>query len=183
MTPLTIDPAVAELIVACLALLFGTAALHKLRDLRAFTEIFAAYEILPGLARAQLTSLVPVLEAAVAAGLLFDVTRASAAVAGALLLLAYAAAIAVNLARGRRDLACGCGAPDERRPIAPWMLGRNLLIGAVAGVLLLPWSPRSLEPTDAVTIGLGTLTCALVYLCLERLLGRNAPRSAELRRT
>lgn len=181
MTSFTVDPAVAVLSVACLALLFAAASLHKLRDLRAFAAIFAAYEVLPGIARLRLTTLVPVLEAAVAAGLLFEVTRGPACVAAMVLLLIYAAAIGINLLRGRRDLACGCGGPDERRPIAAWMIGRNVLLAALAGVILMPWSPRELELTDAATIGFGTLTCALVYLCLDRLLGRNGPRHADLR--
>src|SRR6185312_2333823 len=68
MTRFSVDPAVAALIVTCLALLFAAAALHKLRDLRSFAQVFTAYEILPAIVRLRLTGLVPVLEAAVAAG-------------------------------------------------------------------------------------------------------------------
>lgn len=182
MTRFSVDPAVAALIVTCLALLFAAAALHKLRDLRSFAQVFTAYEILPAIVRLRLTGLVPVLEAAVAAGVLLEATRGPASVAAILLLLTYAAAIGINLRRGRRDLACGCGGPDERRPIAPWMIGRNLVLAGFAGLILLPPGGRALEPTDAITIGFGALTCALVYLCLDRLLGRNWPRHADLRR-
>jgi hypothetical protein len=35
--------------------------------------------------------------------------------------------------------------------------------------------------TDGVTIGFGTATCALVYLCLDRLLGRTGRTTDELR--
>jgi len=62
-----------------------------------------------------------------------------ASAAGAALLLAYAAAIAINLQRGRRDLACGCGGPHERRPIAAWMVWGNLLLAGLLGAVLLPW--------------------------------------------
>lgn len=178
---MNIDPAIAVLIVASTALLFAVAAVHKLRDLRRFDEIFAAYGLLPLPARLRLSRGVPILEAGIAAGLLLDVTRTPAAGVGIALLLAYAGAIALNLARGRRDLACGCGGPDDRRPIAPWMVGRNLLIAALLVLPMLPWSPRPLVLTDAVTIGFGTATGALVYLCLDRLLGRTGRLSAELR--
>jgi hypothetical protein len=181
MNNLNVDPAIAALIVACVAILFVGGAFHKLRDLRRFDEIFAAYGVLPFLARLRLSRLVPVLEAAVALGLVFYAARIAAAGVGIALLLAYACAIAINLRRGRQDLACGCGGPDDRRPIAPWMVWRNLLIAGLLAVVMLPWNPRPLLLTDAVTIGFGSLTCALLYLCLDRLLGRTGRMSAELR--
>ena len=95
-----------------------------------------------------------------------------AAAAGAALLLAYAAAIAVNLGRGRRDLDCGCGGPRERRPIGAWMVWRNIVLAALLGTLLLPWTQRPLGAADALTIGAGTAVAALLYLCAEVLLGR-----------
>ncbi|HEV7447809.1 MAG TPA: MauE/DoxX family redox-associated membrane protein [Steroidobacteraceae bacterium] len=178
---MTIDPAIAALVVACTALLFAAAAIHKLRDLRRFDEIFAAYGLLPLAARLRLSRAVPLLEAFVAVGLVLDVSRNAAARVGIVLLFAYAGAITVNLVRGRRELACGCGGPDDRRPIAPWMVWRNILFAIVLFPVMLPPGPRPLELTDMVTIGFGTATCALVYLCLDRLLGRTARLSAELR--
>ena len=178
---MSIDPAIAFLVIACAALLFAASAIHKLRDLRRFDEIFAAYGLLPLPASLRLSRAVPLVEAAVAAGLLFDAIRNVCAYVGITLLLAYAGAIALNLVRGRRDLACGCGGPDDRRPIAPWMVGRNILIAALLVVPTLPWSPRPLVLTDGVTIGFGTATCALIYLCLDRLLGRMGRLFAELR--
>lgn len=178
-----IDPAIAALIVACVATLFAAAALHKIRDLRRFDEIFAAYAVLPAAARLHLSRLIPLLEACVACALLLNASRAAAAGVGAALLLGYACAIAINLRRGRRDLACGCGGPDERRPIAAWMVWRNIVIAVLLGALMLPWGARPLEPTDLVTIGFGSVTCMLVYRCLDRLLGHTARKSAELRLT
>jgi hypothetical protein len=178
---MTIDPAIAALIVACIALLFAGAAIHKLRDLRRFDEIFTAYGLLPWAARLRLSRAVPLLEVLVAGALLLDVTRIAAACVGIALLLAYAGAITVNLLRGRRELACGCGGPDDRRPIAAWMVWRNILFAAALFPVMLPWSPRPLGPTDLLTIGCGTAACALVYLCLDRLLGRTGRLSAELR--
>jgi hypothetical protein len=178
---MTIDPAIAALIISCCALLFAAAATHKLRDLRRFDEIFAAYGLPPWAARLHLSRAVPFLEALVAGGLLLDVSRITAAGVGIVLLLVYAGAISVNLLRGRRELACGCGGPDDRRPIAPWMVWRNILFAAVLFAVMLPWSPRPLGLTDRLTIGFGTAACALVYLCLDRLLGRTGRLSAELR--
>ena len=105
-----IDPAIGAVLAGAFALLFVSAALHKLRSLQRFAEVFRAYRLLPdGVAR--LAWLVPALELTVGVGLLARRSRAGASAAGAALLVAYAAAIAINLQRGRRDLACGCGGP------------------------------------------------------------------------
>ena len=173
-----LDPAIGLLLAAAIALLFASASAHKLRDLKRFEEIFSAYGLLTGVARMGFSWSLPVLELAVAGGLLFDESRPYAAAVGIVLLLTYAAAIAVNLKRGRRDLACGCGGPDERRPIAPWMVWRNILIASCLAVTFAPWTTRPLNLTDAVTVVFGLLTLALIYLCVDQLMGylqRSAP--------
>jgi hypothetical protein len=178
---MVLDPAIGILVVASVALLFASAGAHKFRDLRRFDEIFTAYGLVPAITPARISWAVPVLEIAVAAGLVIGVSRPYAAVLGIVLLLGYAAAIAVNLRRGHRDLACGCGGPDERRPIAPWMVWRNVLIALAVATVFTPWASRPLSITDGVTIAFGLLTIALVYLCIDQLLG-NAQRSAHLLR-
>jgi Methylamine utilisation protein MauE len=175
-----LDPAVGLLLVATVALLFASAGVHKVRDLKRFDEIFAAYGVLPALSRWHLSWLVPVLELAVAVGLSIDGSRLYAALAGIVLLLAYASAIGINLRRGRRDLACGCGGPDERRPIASWMVWRNLMIALALVCALAPWTTRALGFTDAVTVVFGLLTLALIYLCIDQLMGY-VQRAAHLR--
>ena len=175
-----IDPAVGALLAGAFALLFASAALHKLRDRQRFAEAFRAYEVLPPVA-ANVALMVPLLELTVAAGMLAAASRAGASATGAALLLGYACAITINLRRGRRDLACGCGGPEDRRPIAAWMVWRNLVLAGLLGVMLLPWAPRAVQPTDALTIGAGTAVVALLYMSVDRLLGRVAPRAALLR--
>ena len=78
--------------------------------------------------------LVPMLEVAVAIGLCLAGTRPFAAALAIVVLLTYAAAIAVNLGRGRRDLACGCGGPNDRRPIAACDSGPLLRKGFFAAL-------------------------------------------------
>jgi methylamine utilization protein MauE len=175
-----IDPAVGALLAGAFTLLFASAALHKLADLRRFAEVLHAYALVPA-ALARLAFLVPLLELMVGAALLAAGSRTGAAAAGAALLLVYASAIAINLARGRRDLTCGCGGPNDRRPIAVWMVVRNLLLAGLLAVTLLPWVPRALGAADALTIGAGTAVAALLYMSLDELLGRVAPRVAAWR--
>jgi uncharacterized membrane protein len=175
-----LDPAVGLLLVAAVALLFASTAVHKLRDLQRFDEIFAAYEVVPVVSRWRVSWLVPTLEAAVAVGLLIDGVRVYAALAGIVLLLAYASAIRINLRRGRRDLSCGCGGPNDRRPIALWMVWRNIFIALVLVCALVPWGTRPLGFTDGVTVVFGLLTLALIYLCFDQLMGY-VQRAAHLR--
>jgi len=177
---MTLDPAIAVLILSCAAVLLATAAIHKLRDLRRFDEIFTAYGLIPGRVRLRLSRLVPLLEGLLAVGLLLDVSRRLAVISAMALLAAYALAIAINLGRGRRDLACGCGGPDDRRPIAAWMVWRNVLMALLLGLVLLPWGSRPWMWTDLVTVVFGTAACALVYLCIDRLLEQLARTSARL---
>jgi len=166
-----LDPVIGSLLVGCFVLLFASAASHKLRDPAQFAQVFAGYGIAPLLIRWRLTWLVPAVEATLAIGLLLPASRAAAATAAVGVLLVYAIAIAINLRAGRRLVACGCGGPDQQRPIAAWMVWRNALLAAAVGLTLLPWSTRPLHWIDAATVGFALLTIALLYACAERLLG------------
>jgi uncharacterized membrane protein len=179
---MAVDPDVGVLIVAALALLLGVAGWHKLRRIGEFEGVLAAYRVLPAPLVAPAARLVPVLELALAAGMLVPATRAAAAAGSALLLLGYAGGIALNLLRGRRDLDCGCAGPNDRRPIAPWMVARNVLLAAAAATAAAPWSARPVDVTDFITIAGGMAVLILLYLAADRLLGQIMPRGAALRR-
>src|SRR5262245_21207677 len=123
------DPAVDLALRVSLALLFATAAWHKLRAPRAFTATLAEYRLLPPALAPGAAVLVVVVELAIVVGLL--AVRRTGLAAAAVLLLVYAAAVAVNLLRGRDHIDCGCG-PAARQPISGWLVGRNLVLAAVA---------------------------------------------------
>ena len=178
-----LDPAIGYLIIAGTALLFASAAVHKLRSLARFTEIFAAYEVLPDALSRRLAWAIPCVEFGVSTSLLWPVTRNAAVLAAIALLIAYAAGIGVNLRRGRFDLDCGCGAARDRRVIAPWMLWRNLLLAGFLGITLVPWSGRSLDLTDVPTFVGGLLVSLVLYAAVDRLLGDVARKGIMLRGT
>jgi len=176
-----LDPAFGYVIVLGCALLFAHAALGKWRHIAEFRQVLANYRLVPAALVAMLGILVPAAESAVALLVLAAATRALAAAAGAVLLLGYAAAIAVNLRRGRYDLDCGCAGPADRRPIAGWMVWRNAVLALALAAATLPWSARPLGWTDAATVGGGLAVLVLVYAALDRLLGQVMPRTAVLR--
>lgn len=176
-----LDPVVANMLLAAFVILFASAALQKWRHLARFDEVFMAYGLVP-LSWRHLSRLVPLLETAVAAGLVPAMTRRLACAAGVLLLLCYAGAIALNLQRGRRHIACGCGGPDDRRTIAGFMIWRNLLLALLLGSMLVRSSGRALTPTDWITAVFGVAAAVTVYLCADRL-GQVAQQVRLLRET
>jgi len=160
------DPVVDLTLRTAMALVFVAAASHKLRDPGRFRATLAEYRLLPeGLA-----PLVAVAEVAAAGALLVPGTRAAGLLAAAVLLLVYGAAIAINLARGRRDIDCGCAGPGVRRPISGWLVARNAALAAAALVGLAPVHPRGLVWVDAVTVAGATAALAACYASLDRMI-------------
>lgn len=176
-----LDPIVGDWIVLCIALLFLVAGVHKLRDLAAFSAALAGYEILPAGFAARMSWLVPCVELAAALLMVWEPGRRIGILGAMMLLLAYGVAIAANIARGRRDVHCGCGAGYGFRRIAPWMVWRNGLLAAALGAALVPRSDRVLGTTDFLTLAGGLAACVLLYAAFDRLLGDVAPRAAALR--
>jgi hypothetical protein len=178
-----LDPALACVLRAALAVVLAGAAVHKLRDPAAFRAALAAYRLLPAPAVTPAAALLVAAELA-AAGALLGALRHEplrvAALGGAALLGLYGAAIAVNLRRGRRHIDCGCAGPGARRPIHEALVARNAVLAALALGAALPAGGRALGALDALTVPAGTAALLLVYASSERLLA-NAPALAALR--
>jgi hypothetical protein len=155
-------------------LLFAVAGAGKLRDRSRFAAVLDSYEILPAGLIGAASRTLPIVELAVAAGLAVPATRVAAATLAGVLLLGYAAGIAVNLARGRYDLDCGCEAFGRRHTIAGWMLVRNLLLAVLAVVAAAPRTARDLGLVDALTVLAGLLALVFTYLAADEVLARNA---------
>jgi len=170
-----LDPAVAGALRGGLALLFAAAALHKLRDPAGFRVALAGYAVLPPAALGAGAALVVAAETAAGLALVAPLVaplagpRAAPLVAplagaagegwrragpllAAALLLAYGAAIAASLARGRRDLDCGCLGPAGRvLPLSGALVARNAALAAGALACALPVAPRAATWLDAAS--------------------------------
>lgn len=179
MSAIGLDPALQLLARALLSILFASAAAHKLRDVASFRSALEAYELVPTLWTVPVGAVLIAAEIGVALGLWLPRVAPVAAVAAAALLALYAGAIAVNLARGRRDIDCGCAGPARRQPISRALVARNAVLAAVALASALPATARALTWIDAVTIIAGGALLALLYAAAEGLLA-NAPRSRAL---
>jgi hypothetical protein len=164
---LELDPAARALLRLALAWLFARAAAHKLRDLAAFRAALADYRLLPAALLAPAAAAVAGAEAVVAAWLLVPAAGPAPALAAAALLCVYTAAIAVNLARGRRHIACGCAGPAALAPLHEALLARNGLLVALALAAALPAAGRSFEPIDAASAAGGAAVLGLLLVATE----------------
>jgi hypothetical protein len=172
------DPVVDLTLRASLGLLFVVTATHKLRDRRRFAATVAEYRVLPPPLAAAAAALVVAAELAVVAALAAEPRCGLAGAAG--LLGLYAGAIAINLARGRRHIDCGCTRPAARQPISGWLVARNLVLACAALAGLAPVATRSLLWVDAVTAAAATAALAACWTATDRLLAL-APGLARLR--
>lgn len=166
---MTIDPAVAWSLRLGLSLLFASAAWHKLSDRPRFAAAVSAYELVPERASSWLSWILPAAETAIALGLLHPAWQRSAAVAAAGVLLAYTAAIGINLARGRRRIDCGCFLSSSATPLSGGLVARNGALIVAASTLLLPVRARTLVWVDALTLIATLVTLSLLWMAAQRL--------------
>jgi hypothetical protein len=168
----TLDPALGVALRGALALLLGSAAAHKLRDRARFARVVAEYGLLPEPITGGVALALAGLELALAAGLAVPAVAGRAALAAAALFALYGAAIAINLARGRREIDCGCGASGSEQPLSPRLVARNALLVAAALAAALPSGARPWVWIDAVTVTGGIAWLAALYAAAERLPAR-----------
>jgi hypothetical protein len=158
-----------------LAALFGAAALHKLLAREQWPAVVRQYRLLPEPLAGPVALVLPFTEALAALALLWPRTRAAGALAVAALLLVYAAALAINLRRGRRSIDCGCFGAQRRQGIASWMVARNLVLAALALVLLLPMDGRAPSATELSLALVFVVTLGFLYPVLQVVLQPSPP--------
>ncbi|HWQ37697.1 MAG TPA: MauE/DoxX family redox-associated membrane protein [Burkholderiales bacterium] len=160
---MTLDPAFHALAVCLTALVFVHAGVSKLLAREEFQGVVANYHLLPAALIAPFAVLLPIAELGAGLGVLAVATRSSAALLAAGLLLLLAAAMGINLARGRREIDCGCFKSAFKQTISGWLIARNLLLAGVALALLLPPSGRAPGVLDYVTAVAGGVMLFLGY--------------------
>lgn len=167
---MSVDPVIAATLRCLLALLFAGAVWHKLADLTAFRIVLYDYRVLPPALVTPVTALVVATEVALAAALPWAGAAPTAPWIAMALLAVYAVAIAVNLARGRRTLECGCAPSAYRQPLSEWLLLRNAALIGAAALTLLPASPRAWVGLDWLTVAGAVATGAMTWAAAQRLL-------------
>lgn len=184
MTAFELDPVYWNVCRWLVAGVFAVALAHKLSAPRAYAAIVREYALVPDGAAPALAALVAALEAGVIAGLTSSFAVRPAAALALLLLAAYACGIALNLARGRRHIDCGCFGPAAaagRHALSGWLLLRNAVLGIPAALLLLPVGGRELGWLELAGIAAAAATALVTYAAADAL-AANAPRLARIDR-
>lgn len=175
---MTIDPLADLALRLGLAAILALAALHKLRDRATFEGQLGAYALLPAALVHPASRAIPLIEAAAAVLLVWRSDHA-AALAAAIFAI-YGGAMAINLARGRRDIDCGCGGPDGRQTLHPALVWRNAALAAGALATMLPSGTRALAPLDIAVATLAGFTLLALYSAANALIA-NMPAHNRLK--
>lgn len=158
-----------------LSILFLRTAWHKLYHNLRFRAELKAYQLLPD-ALVPATALLLGLAEISCALLLLDASSVSGLVLAFGLLTIYSMAMGINLARGRRDIDCGCSTGfSVRKTLDGWLVIRNLILILLALTCLLITATRDMGFTDYIQTIIIALTLSLVLESFEQALA-NAQR-------
>jgi len=146
----------------CVGLVFLLAALQKARSWRLLFGVVANYRLLPGWAVPPASILLPPVEMLVALLLLSGRLRPWPEAAGLGLLLLFAAAMAVNVRRGRTHIDCGCGQDMLAQHLSWGLVARNFVLAALLLPLFVANEPVSMA--IALTGAAAGLSFFLLYL-------------------
>jgi hypothetical protein len=156
-------PVIHNAALLLLVAIFATAAISKALTPLEFEGVVTNYRLVPHRLVPPIARLLPAVEAATVVLLLLPATRPVGAATAAILLLAFAFAMAVNVRRGRTEIDCGCFRTTHRQRLSWWLVGRNLALVLVAVAL---WLPVTREPIlfDWLQAALAGGALSLLYL-------------------
>ena len=186
---MTIDPVLATGAQAGMAIVVLLGAAAKMRRPAAFRDALGGYRLLPDALTAPAAFALPLAEALGAAALLFPDTRMIGAGVLVALLLAFAAALAINILRGHTDIDCGCSGFAATRPDAQadaprgigWFhVARALLLAVLAATAFVEPAARAVVWFDYLTLFFAVLLIVCTLLTADVLLA-NVPRLSHLR--
>jgi hypothetical protein len=167
------DPVVTAACSAAAALALMLSVAPKLRDLDRFHAAFDAYRLLPS-AWTRAAALAFVAAEACAALLLVVLPlQPLSALAGLGVVGLATVAVCANLARGRRDIRCGCGSTADSMPLSGGLVVRNgalLAVLATAAVSAASGSPRALAPLDYAAASFCAVALLLIWQAATQLL-------------
>jgi uncharacterized membrane protein YphA (DoxX/SURF4 family) len=153
-------------------LVFLVAGIDKLRHRDLLPGVIANYRLLPTAFVAPAAALLPIAELLLGAALLFG-SRPAAPLAAIALLLVFAAAMAINIQRGRRQIDCGCGHSGLRQELGWSKVARNIAMAAAVSLRLAgPAGLASLDLAIAIMAGAMLFLLMLMFNALNALPGR-----------
>lgn len=149
---------------AAIALVLVTAACGKLVRRDRLFQVVRNYRLGSDTTARRVARFLPMVELAVGGWMLTDMARTLVSIAAASLFLTFAAAIMINLIRGRSQIACGCFGADDTTPLSPSHVYVNV---GLASIALLTSPPFSLAEGTAIlppSERLAAVLCAAILL-------------------
>jgi len=147
-----------------IGLAFVAAAWGKAANRSVFRGVVANYRLLPDFLVAPFALALPAVEAAVGLSLPGRTFAPWPEIGAAGLLLLFAAAMAVNIRRGRRHIDCGCFQSAHKQTLSWTLVARNLALAVLA--LL---SAGASLPASLWELGEGLLAGTVAFLLLQSL--------------
>ncbi len=149
--------------------LFVTAGVHKFKASDYYRELMSSYFDSLAVSRSMVMA-VGCAELFVAALLLLPQSRSAGLLLAALILSFYAAMMAVQIKRGRDDIACGCAGPASMLTVSPALVMRNLLCAIFAATAcLLPELSSPVFSSYTLAAGIAAFMVVL-YICSDQLI-------------
>ncbi|MDE2261790.1 MAG: methylamine utilization protein MauE [Gammaproteobacteria bacterium] len=177
---MTVDPSIALAARLLGALVFVAAVGGKIRHRHELAGVVANYRLLPQRLAAPAAWMIVGLECLAALSLISGLRLRTGAVLSIALLGGFALAMSINLARGRREVDCGCFQSGLRLRLSAALVARNAVLAASLTPLLAAraGSGGALQWVDG--LGAGLAAYALYQVSGELLSLRHF--SAQLRR-
>lgn len=148
-----------------LGFVFFASSIPKLAARHEFSRAVANYRLLPSRLTASVARALPPLELACSLALLIGVAVPYVAFVVAALLLAFAAAVAVNLARGR-TIDCGCRGAAAPRRISWRVVARDVALAAMAAAIVAQPADGA-APNDIVALAIAASAVVVLNLLLD----------------
>jgi uncharacterized membrane protein YphA (DoxX/SURF4 family) len=156
---------VALAIRVLVSLVFLTAAYGKLRHWTVLHGVVANYRLLPQALVAPVAYLLPPVEALLGAALMLDLGATWPELGAAALLMLFALAMGINIARGRRHIDCGCFQSALKQTLSWALVLRNVALSLLLGVALLTRG----VPDDLFAVVNAWLVGAVLFVILQSL--------------
>lgn len=150
----------------CVGLVFVLAAVQKAQAWKLLPGVISNYRLLPRFTVPVAAALLPPVELALGLLLLSAQAMAWAQFAAMALLALFAAAMAINIRRGRDHIDCGCGQSFLKQSLRWSLVARN---GALALLLLPSLSTPPMSMSLVLSGVAGGLAFFLLYLVLNTL--------------
>lgn len=155
---------------------FLGAGVAKLRSRQLFPGVVANYRLLPDTLVGPFAAVLPIAEVLLGLALILGVR--AAALPASFLLLAFAAAMAINIGRGRSHIDCGCGRSELRQPLSRALVARNIVLAALVLPALLP-QPSFGSAEWSIGLAAGTALYLLTILANALAALANSPLAIE----